>query len=268
MVFAIQASVKGSDKLSTAKTFSSLALISILTSPAESFLQTLPMLGMATGCLDRIQSFLLSSSYNNKIALDSPTDHEIGAEPTFELQHLPRKQGAEYAIIVHGASVRPGSDAPVALHDVNFQVATGSLNMVVGVVGSGKSTLLKAIIGELKCETGSISTVSPHMAYCSQTPWLQNTTVRKIVCGYSREIDHDDAWYKSVMHACAFDQDVLALPDQDDTLIGSRGVTLSGGQKQRLVRSFLFHHSSFADNFRPWQELYTHETTYLSLMIS
>jgi ATP-binding cassette subfamily C (CFTR/MRP) protein 1 len=269
VVFAIQASVTGSDKLSTAKTFSSLALISILTSPAESFLQGLPMLGMATGCLDRIQSFLLSESYNNnKIALDNPADHETGAESTFELQHLPRKQGAEYGIIVHGASVRPGSDVPVVIHDVNFQVVTGSLNMVVGVVGSGKSTLLKAIIGELKCETGSISTVSPHMAYCSQTPWLQNTTVRKIVCGYSREIDQDDAWYKSVMHACAFDQDVLALPDQDDTLIGSRGVTLSGGQKQRLVRSFLFHHSGFADNFRPWQELYTHETTYLSLMIS
>jgi ATP-binding cassette subfamily C (CFTR/MRP) protein 1 len=237
VVFAIQASVKGSDQLSTAKTFTSLALISLLTSPAESFLQGLPMLGMATGCLDRIQSFLLSESYNDStIAPDSPADHETGAEST-ELQHLPRKQGAEYGIIAHGASIRPGSDAPVALHDVNFQVVTGSLNMVVGVVGSGKSTLLKAIIGELKCETGSISTVSPHMAYCSQTPWLQNTTVRKIVCGYSREIDHDDAWYKSVMHACAFDQDVLALPDQDDTLIGSRGVTLSGGQKQRLVRS-------------------------------
>jgi ABC-type multidrug transport system fused ATPase/permease subunit len=194
------------------------------------------MLGMATGCLERIHSFLLSESYNEyTITIDSSAERETTAASTFELQTLSQRHGAEYAIVANGASVRPSSEAPIALQNLNFRAAAGSLNMVVGVVGSGKSTLLKAIIGELKCETGSILTVSTHIAYCSQTPWLQNTTVRKIVCGYSRETGHDEAWYESVMHACAFDQDVLALPDRDDTLIGSRGVTLSGGQKQRLV---------------------------------
>ena len=235
-VFAIQASVHDSHRLSTAKTFSSLAIISILTSPAESFLQALPMLGMATGCLERIHSFLLSESYNEyTFTRDNSAERETTAAPTFELQTLPQRCGSEYAIVASGASVRPSSDAPIALQHLNFRAVTGSLNMVVGVVGSGKSTLLKAIIGELRCETGSLSTVSSHVAFCSQTPWLQNTTVRNIVCGYSRETEHHEAWYKSVMHACTFDQDVLALPDRDDTLIGSRGVTLSGGQKQRLA---------------------------------
>ena len=33
-----------------------------------------------------------------------------------------------------------------------------------------------------------------------------------------------------------FDEDILQLPNQDDTIVGTRGVTLSGGQKQGLVR--------------------------------
>jgi ABC-type bacteriocin/lantibiotic exporter with double-glycine peptidase domain len=105
--------------------------------------------------------------------------------------------------------------------------------MLVGTVGSGKSTLLKSLLGELRFESGGISVATKNMAYCSQSPWLPNATVREIVCGIP---GHEDLeWYRTVLHACAFDQDVLALPNNDDTLIGSRGVTLSGGQKQRLV---------------------------------
>lgn len=37
------------------------------------------------------------------------------------------------------------------------------------------------------------------------------------------------------MNACSIDKDVLEFPDQDETLIGSRGVMLSGGKKQRIV---------------------------------
>ena len=107
--------------------------------------------------------------------------------------------------------------------------------MVVGVVGSGKSTLLKALVGELPCDSGSISAQSQDSAYCSQTPWLQNASVRKIICGPTENAGIDEDWYKSVIHACALDQDILDLPEHHESLIGSRGVTLSGGQKQRLV---------------------------------
>jgi ATP-binding cassette subfamily C (CFTR/MRP) protein 1 len=41
----------------------------------------------------------------------------------------------------------PG-DAPV-LHDLQLQVTSGQLVMVVGPVGSGKSSLLAAVLGEM-----------------------------------------------------------------------------------------------------------------------
>jgi ATP-binding cassette subfamily C (CFTR/MRP) protein 1 len=65
--------------------------------------------------------------------------------------------------------------------------------------------------------------------------WLPNSTVRQIVRGYRDEQVEDEEWYQIVLHACAVDEDILLLPDRDDSVIGSRGVTLSGGQKQRLV---------------------------------
>jgi ATP-binding cassette, subfamily C (CFTR/MRP), member 1 len=171
---------------------------------------------------------------------DSSSMNEVISEEqenTFKLKTLSPTVSTSPAIVAQDLDVRPSNDSPIALHVLNFRVDQGSLAMIVGIVGSGKSTLLKSIIGELRCENGSISVSSKRVAYCSQSPWLPNATVRQIVCGVSKALDEDPQWYKTVLHACAFDEDVMELPNHDDTLIGSRGVTLSGGQKQRLVRS-------------------------------
>lgn len=235
--------MNGSDRLTAGETFSSLAIISLLTSPASDFLQSLPQIGMATGCLDRIQAFLLSDPRrDDRMHMDSSktasnTEEHIPKEQgnAIELKTLSSKVSTSPAIIVQELYVRPSEKSPIALHGLNFCVNRGSLAMIVGIVGSGKSTLLKSIIGELRCENGSISVSSKRVAYCSQSPWLPNATVRQIICGVPEASCEDPLWYKTVLHACAFDEDVEKLPNLDDTLIGSRGVTLSGGQKQRLV---------------------------------
>jgi len=49
IIFSIEASVNGSGRLTAGQTFSSLAIISLLTGPASSFLQSLPQIGMGTG---------------------------------------------------------------------------------------------------------------------------------------------------------------------------------------------------------------------------
>jgi ATP-binding cassette subfamily C (CFTR/MRP) protein 1 len=238
VIFAIQASVKGSARLSTSETFSSLVLITLLTTPAENFLQSLPLIAMSVGCIERIQSFLLSEPCHDQriIARSLPKSIEPGTDAEgIELSSLDVGETVGPAILIQNAVIRPSSEAPPAINNVGFQAERGSLTMIVGVVGSGKSTLLRAIIGELKCDEGSVRIASNGAAYCSQTPWLPNASVRRIVCGYCHEDERDQEWYNSVLHACAFDEDVLALPDQDETVIGSRGVVLSGGQKQRLV---------------------------------
>ncbi|CZT41190.1 related to multidrug resistance protein [Rhynchosporium secalis] len=235
LIFAIKASVNGSERLSTSQTFSSLSIITLLTSPAEEFLQTLPMIGMATGCLARIEKYLLSKSCEDGRLIQERASTAVArdTEDGVELQHLDCSDGV--VLSVRNASIKPSPSSPIAVRNIDIDVVKGSLTMIVGVVGSGKSTLLKAMIGELQCEKGAILANFKHSAYCSQVPWLQNTTFRNIVTAHERPIGEDSQWYTSVLHACALDRDVLDLPDQHDTIIGSRGVTLSGGQKQRLT---------------------------------
>lgn len=138
----------------------------------------------------------------------------------------------ELSVSIENADIRPSQDAGIALNGINVTITHGSINMIIGPVGSGKSTLLKAIIGEAPCESGRISVSSRYMAYCAQTPWLANGTVQRRIVE-NRPIEED--WYRAVVHACALEQDIVSLPNGDQTTIGSRGVMLSGGQKQRLT---------------------------------
>ena len=138
----------------------------------------------------------------------------------------------EISISIENADIRPTPDAGIALSGINVTITHGSINMIIGPVGSGKSTLLKAIIGEAPCESGRISVSSRYMAYCAQTPWLANGTVQQRIVE-NRPVEED--WYRAVIHACALEQDIVRLPNGDQTTIGSRGVMLSGGQKLRLT---------------------------------
>jgi ATP-binding cassette subfamily C (CFTR/MRP) protein 1 len=226
IIFSIQASVNGSGRLTAGQTFSSLAIISLLTGPASDFLQSLPQIGMGTGCMERIQAFLLSEPRQDDRTVQDPTtdmsSERIDAE--IELRTMNSSSLASPAIIVRDLQVRPSTDSPIVLHGLNFRVNRGSLVMLVGTVGAGKSTLLKSLVGELKFEGGGIRVATKNMAYCSQSPWLPNATVRKIVCG---TLEHEDLeWYRTVLHACAFDQDILDLPNNDDTeaTIGELGI--------------------------------------------
>lgn len=238
VVFSIEAYVNGTHRLSAGQAFSSLAIIGLMTAPAQDILSNLPSIAMSTGCLTRIQGYLLSDSVSNITSnpCSASVSSNVELDKGIELQEVRGKTAEGRAIVtVENASIKPSSAASTVVHDVSLQILKGSLTMLIGVVGSGKTTLLKGIIRELDCDGGTIHNSARDMAYCSQTAWLQNASIRNIVCGPAEGDDHDTDWYKSVIHACAFDDDLAQLPDLDDTIIGSRGITLSGGQKQRLV---------------------------------
>jgi ATP-binding cassette subfamily C (CFTR/MRP) protein 1 len=118
------------------------------------------------------------------------------------------------------------------LADVNLHVPRGKLTIIVGPVGCGKSTLLKAFLGEVGVARGTIQVSSSEIAYCDQTPWHMNGTVRESIIAFSGA---DERWYQQVLEACCLAQDLRQLPNGDRTTIGSKGIVLSGGQSQRIA---------------------------------
>ncbi|XP_035226233.1 ATP-binding cassette sub-family C member 8-like isoform X2 [Stegodyphus dumicola] len=125
------------------------------------------------------------------------------------------------------------------LRDIDAQIPTGRLTMVVGAIGSGKSSFLSAILGELHVISGSVSwNSSPQVAYVPQKPWLINATLKEnILFGQP----YDGRRYHQVVQACALQPDIDLLPARDLTEIGERGLNLSGGQKQRIALARAFY---------------------------
>ncbi|RAK74447.1 putative multidrug resistance protein [Aspergillus fijiensis CBS 313.89] len=219
-----------SQRLTTDKAFGTLAIISLLTDPARELLSSYPTLVSAMGCIDRIHAYLSAADKPNGDV--GATIHESG-KSGLVLQSLPAKSVDRPIVAFHEADIRPAPESETVLHKVNWQVLPGSFSFVVGPVGSGKSTLLKAILGEAVSTPGSIQINSRDIAYCSQSPWLQNLVFRDAITGPGAALD--EGWYATILEACLLDVDIKRLPQMDTTLLGSRGVTLSGGQKQRVA---------------------------------
>ncbi|KAJ5209119.1 ABC transporter integral membrane type 1 [Penicillium cf. viridicatum] len=232
IVYAVQAQIRADDSLTTVKAFTALSIITLVTTPAERLLAVLPQLAAAMGCFQRIHEYMVSEPVkNNRIDNTNPSFTSNKTEP-------------DLAIALDSVTVLPSQKATcTALTGVSFKVTSGSLVIVIGPVGSGKTTLLKTILGELGCLSGSVSIRPSKVSYCSQNPWLLNTTIKKSITGIS---DHevDEKWYKTVIYSCCLDEDIRRWPDGDQSEIGSKGLALSGGQKQRvaLARSVYSRH--------------------------
>lgn len=222
-VFSIIAAVKQDETLATSRAFTSLTLISLLTLPVYTLLQTLPALWQCLGCFDRIQEYCRAQV--------EPKDQGrlTDSVEMYAQTPIPRP---EAAITFKDATLGWASLEKPVLHDLNLRIPHGSTTVVSGRVGSGKSTLLAGILGEATCLSGSIHVSLTRVGYCSQTPWLVNDTVRNNIVGFSA---FDAERYAAVTWACALDEDLRHWPGGDAMIVGGGAMSLSGGQKQRVV---------------------------------
>uniref|UniRef100_A0A8C3D234 ABC-type glutathione-S-conjugate transporter n=1 Tax=Cairina moschata TaxID=8855 RepID=A0A8C3D234_CAIMO len=116
------------------------------------------------------------------------------------------------------------------LRRIDLTVPQGSLIAIVGQVGAGKSSLLSALLGELE-QTDGCMTMKGTAAYVPQQAWIQNASVEDNIL-FGNEMD--EAWFNSVVDACALQPDLESFPAGQKSEIGEKGINISGGQKQRV----------------------------------
>ena len=138
----------------------------------------------------------------------------------------------------------PGSNFP-ALEDLNLNIKPGQLVGIVGRTGSGKTTLCRLfprlydmppgllyLDGE-EIHRWPLEELRRAIAVVPQDPFIFADTVRANICFGNPDASTDEM-IKAAEAAHVLDE-ILAMPQQFDTVLGERGVTLSGGQKQRLT---------------------------------
>ncbi|KAK0620994.1 P-loop containing nucleoside triphosphate hydrolase protein [Immersiella caudata] len=217
VLYVIVSSWNGS-ALDPETAFTTTALLGLVTHPANMIMTIIPQAVGSLAAFQRIQDYLLQPPRNDQ---------------RLELRHgEASRTDTPQAIRVQNATIQPTLSAPSILKEISFVVNPGSIVTCAGPVGSGKTLLAKALLGEIPTVSGTISVASKRIACCEQVPWLPSGTIKEAVCGFGRE---DPAWYKEVIGLCCLDEDLLALPKGDHTLIGSRGLNLSGGQRQRVA---------------------------------
>ncbi|GKZ22049.1 hypothetical protein AbraCBS73388_007986 [Aspergillus brasiliensis] len=192
--------------------FTSIALLAMVTHPANMVMTLVPRAVGIMANFGRIETYISRSS-----VVDS---RQIAV--TDKVKDL---MSVDHVSIRHASTISP------ILRDVSFSLARGELIICTGAVGSGKTTLVMALLGELS-SAGSIYLASKKIAYCAQAPWLPSVTIRDAILGDS---DIDQKWYKQVLHACCLGPDLDSLPEGDSTVIENNGINLSGGQRQRIA---------------------------------
>jgi ABC-type multidrug transport system fused ATPase/permease subunit len=211
---------------------------------------SVPSLAGAMGCFRRIGEFLSSAEqadfrvfepcHSSTIPLQNmPADMTASSESIdvktrfmSPLSNEEPAQGQPLIQITEGSFGWGKGDS--VLKDLNITFPKGGLTFVIGPVASGKSALCKTLLGETRALKGTVRifSASKEIAFCDQTPHLSYNTIKENIVGFS---NLDAVWYEAVLEACALTGDVMGMPKQSDTLVGSGGISLSGGQRQRVA---------------------------------
>ncbi|WP_027760202.1 ABC transporter ATP-binding protein [Streptomyces sp. AA1529] len=139
----------------------------------------------------------------------------------------------------------PARDGGHTLRGIDLTVPAGSSLAVVGATGSGKSTL-SYLVPRLYDVTGGrvtldgvdvrdldFATLSGAVGVVSQETYLFHATVADNL-RFARP-DATDEELREAAAAAQIHEQIAALPDGYDTLVGERGYRFSGGEKQRLA---------------------------------
>ncbi|MBX5436842.1 MAG: ATP-binding cassette domain-containing protein [Alicyclobacillaceae bacterium] len=133
-----------------------------------------------------------------------------------------------------------------SLSHITLSLRRGQTLGVVGRTGAGKSTLLKQLLREyphghggrlfingVPVENIPLERLRGWLGYVPQDAMLFSRSIRDNV-RFGRPQASDEE-VLSALGLAGFLDELAAMPDGLDTLVGERGVSMSGGQKQRIA---------------------------------
>ncbi|KAH3668586.1 hypothetical protein OGAPHI_002340 [Ogataea philodendri] len=230
VTFFFYTAVQG-ERLTTPVAFTALSLFNLLRSPLDMLGDLISFVLQTKVSIGRIEKYLNepeTTKYEQLTTPRGPNSPAIGFENA----------------TLHWSK---NSKNSFALRDINIEFKPGKINIIFGATGSGKTSLLLALLGEMDLEKGSVylpgadpredlipnpvTGLTESVAYCSQTAWLLNTTIKENIMFGS---PYDKKRFDAVIHSCGLTRDLEILDWAEETEIGEKGITLSGGQKQRV----------------------------------
>lgn len=133
------------------------------------------------------------------------------------------------------------------LSNIHFSLEKGQTLGIVGQTGSGKTTLLRLLMREQDIQDGAIylnnhdireyrlKDLRSLIGYVPQEQILFAMSIADNIRFANPDLSVDEVIQASKL--CGLYEDIIAMPEVFQTIVGERGVSLSGGQKQRLAMS-------------------------------
>ena len=219
LLFATVQHARG-ESLDSKVMFTTIAVLSIITHPANMVMTIIPRVATSLANFERLQSYLQATPSAASLEQDPPPSQDTD-------------------VVTMSDFTFKAKDSRTVLDSVSLTLKAKTTTICCGPVGSGKSVLARGILGEVRQSHGALYRQRRSLGFCDQNPWIPTGTIKDIICGFST--NPDESLYNEILEICCLSFDLLALPATDLTWVGSRGINLSGGQKQRIVcqRQFL-----------------------------
>mgnify|MGYP000199194356 CR=1 FL=1 len=139
------------------------------------------------------------------------------------------------------------------LNGLNLKIKSGQKLGIVGASGAGKTTIIKCLLRYFDLKAGEIILDKQEITkHSNESLWAHISIIPQDIVLMHRSIIENiriakqTATFDEVITACKqanIHDDIIAMPDQYDSIVGERGVKLSGGQRQRIAiaRAILKH---------------------------
>ena len=136
-------------------------------------------------------------------------------------------------------------DRNTIIDGLSFSMPEGSTTALVGATGSGKTTTANLLlryynltkgqikIGKENLQQIDLTSLRQNIGLVSQDPFLFDATVKENLLLANPSACDDEIW--DALEMASAKNFVQALPCQENTMIGERGIRLSMGEKQRLT---------------------------------